>query len=64
MRKDTQISSKVSDAGSSTQRVSEARDRKEYTTRIVTTANMVNLKLEQAQDLMFKTTAYAMSGFF
>jgi len=64
VRKDTQISTKVADAGGSTQRVSEARDRKEYTTRIVTTANKVNLKLEQAQDLMFRKTAYAMSGFF
>ena len=64
VRKDTQISSKVSDAGTSTQRVSEASNRKEYRTRIVTTANKVNLKLEEAQDLMFKKTAYAMAGFF
>jgi len=64
VRKDTQISTKVSDAGSSTQRVSEASNRKEYRTRIVTTANKVNLKLEEAQDLMFKKTAYAMAGFF
>lgn len=64
VRKDTQISAKVSDAGSSTQRVSEASTRKEYRTRIVTTANKVNLKLAEAQDLMFKKTAYAMAGFF
>jgi len=64
VRKDTQISAKVSDAGSSTQRVSEATNRKEYRTRIVTTANKANLKLEEAQDLMFKKTAYAMAGFF
>jgi len=64
VRKDTQISAKVSDAGSSTQRVSEVSNRKEYRTRIVTTANKVNLKLEEAQDLMFKKTAYAMAGFF
>lgn len=64
VRKDSQISAKVSDAGTSTQRVSEATNRKEYTTRIVTTANQANLKLEEAQPLMFKKTAYAMSGFF
>lgn len=64
VRKDTQISAKVSDAGSSTQRVSEVSNRKEYRTRIVTTANKANLKLEEAQDLMFKKTAYAMAGFF
>jgi hypothetical protein len=64
VRKDTSIDTKVSDAGSSQQRVSEATDRKEYRTRIVTTANKANLKLEEAQDLMFNKTAYAMSGFF
>jgi hypothetical protein len=64
VRKDTQISAKVSDAGTSTQRLSEVSNRKEYRTRIVTTANKVNLKLEEAQDLMFKKTAYAMAGFF
>jgi len=64
VRKDTAISAKVSDAGSSKQRVSEVSNRKEYTTRIVTTANKANLKLEEAQELMFKKTAYAMAGFF
>lgn len=64
VRTDTQIDSKVSDAGSSRQTVSEVSNRKEYRTRIVTTANKANLKLEDAQDLMFKKTAYAMAGFF
>lgn len=64
VRKDTRIDTKVSDAGGSTQSVSEASDRKEYRTRIVTVANQVNLKLEEAQPTMFKKTAYAMSGFF
>jgi Enterobacterial TraT complement resistance protein len=64
VRKDTQIDAKVSDAGSSRQSVSEATNKKEYRTRIVTTANKVNLKLEDAQELMFKKTAYAMAGFF
>jgi hypothetical protein len=64
VRKDTKISAKVSDAGTSTQRASEATNRKEYRTRIVTTANKANLKLEEAQPLMFQKTAYAMSSFF
>ncbi len=64
VRKDTQVDTKISDAGSSRQTVSELSTRKEYRTRIVTTANKVNLKLEQANDLMFKKTAYAMAGFF
>lgn len=64
VRTDTQIDAKVSDAGTSRQTVSEVSNRKEYRTRIVTTANKANLKLEDAQDLMFKKTAYAMAGFF
>ncbi len=64
VRKDTSIDARVSDSGSSQQRVSEVSDRKEYRTRIVTTANKANLKLEEAQPLMYEKTAYAMSGFF
>jgi hypothetical protein len=64
VRKDTQVDTKVSDAGTSRQTVSEVSNQKEYRTRIVTTANKANLKLEEAQDLMFQKTAYAMSGFF
>ncbi len=64
VRKDTRISTKVSDAGTSTQSVSEATDKKEYRTRIVTTANKANLELAEAQESMFKKTAYAMSSFF
>lgn len=64
VRKDTQIDAKVSDAGSSRQTVSEVSNQKEYRTRIVSTANKANLKLEDAQDLMFQKTAYALSGFF
>ncbi|MET0382585.1 MAG: complement resistance protein TraT [Burkholderiaceae bacterium] len=64
VRKDTAITAKVSDGGTSQQRVSEVSDKKEYRTRIVTTANKANLKLEEAQDSMFSKTAYAMSGFF
>lgn len=63
-RKDTKISAKVSDDGTSTQTVSEATNKKEYRTRIVTTANKANLDLAEAQDTMFKKTAYAMSSFF
>jgi len=64
VRRDTKVDTKVSDSGSSRQTVSEVSDRKEYRTRIVTTANKVNLKLEEASDLMFNKTAYAMAGFF
>jgi len=64
VRKDTQIDAKVSDAGTSRQSVSEVSNKKEYRTRIVTTAEQVNLELKDAQDLMFKKTAYAMAGFF
>ncbi len=64
VRKDTQVDTKVSDKGSSRQTVSELSTRKEYRTRIVTTANKANLKLEEADEQMFKKTAYAMAGFF
>ncbi len=64
VRKDSKTSTKTSDSGSSTQTVSEATNKKEYRTRIVTTANKVNLDIAEAQDSMFKQTAYAMSSFF
>ncbi len=64
VRKDSKISTSISDAGGSTQRVSEMTNRKEYRTRIVTTANQANLDVAEAQPLMFKKTAYAMAGFF
>ena len=64
VRKDTSIDTKVSDGGTSQQRVSEARDRKEYRTRVVTTANKANLELKEAQEQMFNKTAYALAGFF
>ncbi len=59
VRKDTSINARVSDSGTSQQRVCEATNRKEYRTRIVTTANKVNLKLSEARDLRCKKTAYA-----
>lgn len=64
VRKDSKISTIASDAGGSTQRISEVTNRKEYRTRIVTTANKSNLELEEAEPLMFKKTAYAMASFF
>lgn len=64
VRRDTQLEARASDAGSSQQRVSEVTDRKDYRTRIVTTANKANLALPEAQSPMFQKTAYAMSGFF
>jgi len=64
VRKDTAIDANVSDSGTSKQRVSEATDKKEYRTRIVTTANKANLDMNEARDPMFAKTAFAMSGFF
>jgi hypothetical protein len=64
VRKDSKTNTKTSDDGSSTQTSSEVSNRKEYRTRIVTTANKANLKLEEAQPLMFSKTAYAMASFF
>ncbi len=64
VRKDTKVDAKVSDAGTGRQTVSEVSTRKEYRTRIVTTANKANLKLEDAEETMFQKTAYAMAGFF
>ena len=64
VRKDTRIDTKVSDAGGSSQYVSEVSNSKEYRTRIVTTANKANLTLQEAQNPMFTKTAYAMSGLF
>lgn len=64
VRKDSKVDAKISDSGSSRQTVSEVTNKKEYRTRIVTTANKANLKLPEAQELMFKKTAYAMAGFF
>lgn len=58
------MQAKTSDEGSMSQRVSERTNKKEYRTRVVTTANKVNLVLEEAQELMFQKTAYALSGFF
>lgn len=64
VRKDSSVNMKISDAGSSKQTVSEVSNTKEYRTRIVTTANQVNLKLQDAEKQMFQKTAYAMAGFF
>ena len=58
------MQAQTSDKGSMSQRVSEVVDKKEYRTRIVTTANKANLELAEAQELMFQKTAYAMAGFF
>lgn len=64
VRKDSQIDTGISDAGTSRQSVSEVSNKKEYRTRIVTTANKANLKLKDAEEEMFNKTAYAMAGFF
>jgi hypothetical protein len=41
-----------------------AKDRQVYQTRIVTTANKANLKLDDAAEPMFQKTAFAISSFF
>ena len=64
VRKDSKVNTKISDDGASTQTYSEATNLKEYRTRVVTTANKVNLELAEAQPLMFDKTAYAMASFF
>jgi hypothetical protein len=64
VRRDSKINTKISDDGATTQTYSEATNKKEYRTRVVTTANKANLELPEAQPLMFEKTAYAMSAFF
>lgn len=63
-RKDTQAARRQGSGGSSNQTVSEVTDGLEQTSRIVTTANKVNLKLEEARDEMFRKHSYALAGFF
>lgn len=60
----TDISTQTSDAGYTQQMMNETSNMKEYRTRIVTTANKANLKLEEAAELIYAKTASAMSGFF
>lgn len=64
VKRATDISTKVSDDGYTNQQVDETSTMKEYRTRIVTTANKANLKLEEAASPIYSKTAAAMSGFF
>jgi hypothetical protein len=64
VRRDSKTNTKISDDGGTTQTYSEATNKKEYRTRVVTTANKANLELAEAQPLMFEKTAYAMASFF
>lgn len=64
VKRATDISTRVSDQGYTQQSVDETSNMKEYRTRIVTTANKANLKLEDAAPTMYSKTAAAMSGFF
>jgi len=64
VRRDTDITTHVSDNGTTRQTASETLHHKEYRTRIVTTANKANLRLLDAEPEMFRKTAFAMSGFF
>lgn len=62
--RDTSITTKVSDNGGVHQSSTEQSNQKEYATRIVTTANKSNLKLEEAQGPMYKKTSAAIADFF
>lgn len=64
VKRATDISTKVSDQGYTQQSVDETSNMKEYRTRIVTTANKANLKLEEAAEPIYRKTTAAMSGFF
>lgn len=64
VKRATDIKTQVSDNGATLQSVDEASTMKEYRTRIVTTANKANLKLEEAAQPIYTKTAAAMSGFF
>lgn len=64
VKRATDISTKVSDQGYTQQSVDETSSMKEYRTRIVTTANKANLKLEEAAEPIYRKTTAAMSGFF
>jgi outer membrane lipoprotein SlyB len=64
VKRATDISTRVSDAGYTQQSIDETSNMKEYRTRIVTTANKANLKLEEAAPVIYSKTASAMSGFF
>lgn len=64
VKRATDISTRVSDAGYTQQSIDETSNMKEYRTRIVTTANKANLKLEEAAPLIYSKTASAMNGFF
>ena len=63
-RKDTQASMRQGSGGTSKQTVSQVTDALEQTTRVVTTANKANLKLDEARAEMFRKHSYAISGFF
>lgn len=64
VKRATDISTRVSDSGYTQQSIDETSNMKEYRTRVVTTANKVNLKLEEAAPVIYSKTASAMSGFF
>jgi hypothetical protein len=64
VRKDSQVDTKISGSGAARQTASEVTDRKEYRTRILTTAEGSNFTLGEVQEEMFVKTAAAMSGFF
>lgn len=60
----TRLEQAVSDGGTAVSTTKEVDQRIKYRTRIVTTANQANLKLDQARESMFLQTAYAIAGIF
>ncbi len=61
---DTEVNVSAGDDGQSTLTEHAVSDRIKYRTRIVTTANKANLKLDDAKGLMFDQMAYAIAGIF
>jgi len=64
VRKDSQVDARLAEVGSARQTMSGVTDRKEYRTRILTTAEGVSFELAEVQGETFQKTAHAMSGFF
>jgi hypothetical protein len=64
VREDTQLSRKQGRSGSSKQTSSEVVDRKKYRTRIVSTANKVNLEYPEAAQPLTDGVVRAVSGMF
>lgn len=64
IRQDTKLDAKQGSSGSSRQTMSEVSDRKTYRTRVVSTANKVNLKYETASPLLTSGLSRSLAGLF